>query len=349
MSEQQEIIDLLVAMGSDPSKIKVEHDDFGEKILAQCPMHYDSNPSFMIRPGSQVFNCFSCGSGPEVPLAGRSGVISLYRKHIKHTTGKTISVKDAIKFVSKYVSLPNTKGKKKLKKKLHREVEIPVLPESYLSAFFPSKKHYRYMKDRGFTKKTLDDNQIGYDAIRKRVVFPIRNGMGELVSFTGRLTLSKERIDAINAERLKAGKKPVPRYYIYYNANKRFLLMNEEYVSDYSEDLIVVESPMDYLALRQCGYDNVCAIFGSHVSEYQFEKMKHFSRIILALDNDAAGVSGTEKFIKMTQGKTKVFVPDYDENDTDFDQMPADRVRHLIENAPQVAGPQRKRIPTIDY
>ncbi len=56
------IYKLLEALGC--TQFSEKEDTHGPKILCTCPMHEDSNPSFMIRPEApNPFNCFSCEGG----------------------------------------------------------------------------------------------------------------------------------------------------------------------------------------------------------------------------------------------------------------------------------------------
>lgn len=348
MSRTDELVHLLSAMGCD--KIKVDSDAFGEKILCCCPMHRDTNPSFMLRPDTFVFNCFSCGSGHELPDGRnpRSGLINLYRKHMIEQTGKCPSVKDSVHFVSKYVTLPNQKPRRR--KKAGDAYNLRPVPESYLAAYCPSEHHYKYMLRRGFSQVTLDQNEIGFDRIKKRVVFPIRDSEGQLVTFVGRSILPKDKIDTINKKREAEGLKPHPRYLIYYKAPRRFLLGFAQYLDDHDE-IIVVESMMDALALRQLGYDNVFSILGSHVSDYQWSLIKDKSVIYAFLDNDSAGADGVISLVKRAKNEPdspKILIPQYEEDDSDFDEADPDRVHELVLTALSYDAMTKKTIPYVD-
>ena len=351
MSKLDQCMNLLRAMGS--THLEVKHDSYGEKIIGTCPMHEDSNPSFMLRPESEVYSCFACGSGHELKTRDgrtynpKTGLVNLYKKHIIETTGKQPHTREAVKFVSKYVDLD--KKRKKIKQKFDK-YDLAPLPESHLGAFFPATGHYDYMKSRGFNKSFCDEHEIGFDRHRKRVVFPIRDANDDLVAFNGRSLLSKEKIDSINKKRQAEDKGPYPRYRIYNKAPRRFLLGNSVYTTRNKDSVIVVEASMDYLALRKYGYENVVCIYGSHVSNYQWSLIKHFKSIYAFFDNDSAGADGAIKLIKEAKKNPdgpRILLPQYNEDDKDFDEMTKARAVELVETAKTYDSLTKKRIPKM--
>ena len=69
------------------------------------------------------------------------------------------------------------------------------------------------------------------------------------------------------------------------------------YPFDYETDhLIICEGPLDAITLKLHGFNATCTV-GSSISTIQMQMLKEFTgRIILAYDNDEAGVRGLEKF-----------------------------------------------------
>lgn len=345
--ETEQLVALLESMGC--TKFKIPEDGYGEKILCTCPMHHDTNPSFMLRPGSHVYNCFACGSGPDIkgfaPVT--AGLPSLMMKHYLHAYNKKITFKKARSLVEKVVSPQFLKRKRRKKAKDFNEYSLETIPNNYLDAYYPSQVAIDYMKTRGFTEETCRRFKIGYDRIRKRVVIPVYDEMGRLVTFSGRITGSKKEIDAKNKQREAAGRKPIPRYLIYYKAPRRFLMLNAEQALSSYDEIIVVESAMDYLALRQMGIDDVVCIFGSHLTDYQWSLIEHCKKIYAFLDNDPAGASGIEAILKRTQKTNNiVYIPDYKPEDGDFDEMSKDRFLELYHGAIPVSR-FKKTIPLI--
>ena len=61
--------------------------------------------------------------------------------------------------------------------------------------------------------------------------------------------------------------------------------------------VVIVESPLDCLYLHSLGYP-AAALFGSTMSEPQRRLiLQCFERVVLALDNDLAGINGTKRIV----------------------------------------------------
>jgi DNA primase len=65
-----------------------------------------------------------------------------------------------------------------------------------------------------------------------------------------------------------------------------------------TDQLLLVESPLDVLYLDSMGFPAV-ASFGANVSDQQLHLLvEHCESVILALDNDPAGIEGTKKALQ---------------------------------------------------
>lgn len=73
--------------------------------------------------------------------------------------------------------------------------------------------------------------------------------------------------------------------------------------------VILVESPLDVARIRSAGIWNACASYGANVSEKQQSLLAALGLpIILALDNDAAGINATDDLLKKMRGmRIKIF------------------------------------------
>lgn len=247
--------------------------------------------------------------------------------------------------VVKHVDVPYAK-----RRKVRRSADlyaVKQIPEEHLSAYFPSQKAVWYMRKRGFSRKTVERFNVGYDMYKNRVIIPIRDGRDKLVAFIGRTTLHKDQLRLKDERRAAAGKDPFPRYMIYDNVPRRFLMLNQSFAEKGGDAVIVVESSMDYLMLRQWGYDNVVCILGSHASNWQWSLLSKFKRIYAFLDNDAAGASGVQGLIKNAeQTDIVIHVPNYEEADGDVDEMTHSRFKFLLETSTPVSR-WVKKIPLL--
>lgn len=174
---------------------------------------------------------------------------------------------------------------------------------------FNGKTGYEYWQERGFDKKFCDENCLGFygkpnkikliDILRKtfgnypyaewgvvnkyghfplqeRMIIPIRDRSGKIVSFIGRTVVGSEckYLPLINNKFFEKSS----MLFMYHIAKKY-------------DDIILCEGQMDALSLHMAGYPNAIALGGCRVYP---EQLKYLSdkNLILALDNDRAGAKG---------------------------------------------------------
>ncbi len=123
-----------------------------------------------------------------------------------------------------------------------------------------------------------------YDAFRNRLMFPIRDNLGEVVGFGGR-TLSDDKV----MKYYNSSESPV--------YNKGGILFNLDRAKRHireSEEVILVEGYMDCLALDQAGFQNVVANLGTALTPNHVKiLLKTAKRVIVIYDTDKAGKAAT--------------------------------------------------------
>lgn len=152
----------------------------------------------------------------------------------------------------------------------------------------------------GFSEEVLREYEVGFDRGRKRIIFPIRNHLGELVAMSGRTV-----------------KDAWPRYKIYkeelsevvggYSFDKKAVLWgldkfyNSRMYNDRNIDMpvVVCEGFKAALWVIQSGYPFTVAILGSYLSKEQEALLSRVAnRVVLFLDNDDAGRKATHKIME---------------------------------------------------
>ena len=165
---------------------------------------------------------------------------------------------------------------KKLVKKEKKKPKIKVLSEKILDGFIDGE--CKIFTDDGIDYETQKFYGVKYDPLDNRVVFPIRDYDGNLVSIKGR-TLKKDFVE-----------RGIPKYLYYYNIIGALFLFN--YYEHYfdildSEYLIIVESEKSCLQLHGMGIYNVVATSKKRISEEQAQEINDLGKkIVLAYDND---------------------------------------------------------------
>ena len=128
----------------------------------------------------------------------------------------------------------------------------------------------------------LSENERGrrYDRFRNRVIFPIKDGMGRVVGFAGRV-LDDSLPKYLNT----------PETELFRKAELLYGLDRARPAIRKSGEAIVVEGYMDVIALHQTGFGNAVAALGAALTEPQAEQLARLDakRVYLAFDADEAG------------------------------------------------------------
>ena len=180
------------------------------------------------------------------------------------------------------------------------EAEGPINPPLKF-AFKHLDTRHPYLKDRGLKETTIDVFGLGHHAgkgiMHNRVVIPIHNEHGELIAYAGRTPGDPPKGE---------GKYNFPP-----NFHKSLVLFNLHRAREHAtEGLIVVEGFFTVFEFYQRGRKNAVALMGSSMSKEQerliVETVGSKGRVLLALDNDAAGRKGSEDAVNRL--RSQVFV-----------------------------------------
>lgn len=243
-----------------------------------CPFHGDINPSMRINLSDGTYFCFGCGA---------SGTALDFVKSAENIDDLQAAIRVEQIMRSDQIKKLNVKFRKKRRKNLRREL---IKAEDYYYGLKKidwaeelteeQKQIYKYMHDRGFTRKDLNVAQCRENySIAYPFIFPILdNGTFKgWVARTNRKQVEKKR-----------------KYLYNEGFSKRTTLCGE-----YEKNCIpvVCEGYMDYLTFRTKGRNkNTVALLGWHISDEQTKKLKEkgITTVISALDNDPSGEKGTE-------------------------------------------------------
>lgn len=190
---------------------------------------------------------------------------------------------------------------KKLVKKEKKRPKIKILSEKILDGFVDGE--VKIFTDDGIDYETQKFYGVKYDPLDNRVVFPIRDHDGNLVSVKGR---------TLEVDFVKEG---IPKYMYYYNFDGRLFLYNyfEHYWDILCEEyLIILEGEKSCQKLHQMGIYNSVAICKKSMSIEQATEINNLQKkYIIALDNDVtleeiksecSKLKGEVYYIKDTNG-----------------------------------------------
>jgi len=192
------------------------------------------------------------------------------------------------------------------------------------------------LRKQGFLKSTLRHFEVGFDAARCRITYPIRNIYGELVGISGRTVIDEEPRYKIYKRELQEVT-GIPEDYTLERIKKATMWhahISYPHLYNSRDPIVVTEGFKAAMWLWQCGIDNVVALIGSSMSQLQANLLTHCGEVFLFLDNNEAGILGTAKAGSLTTG-TMTYVAKY----PDLREQPDDLDKYEIRTALKLAEP----------
>jgi hypothetical protein len=180
---------------------------------------------------------------------------------------------------------------------------------------------------RGFDREECEYLGVGFYSgkgqMSGRIVFPIHNEEGQLVSYAGR------SIDPNCAHD--------ERWRFYAGFWRGAELWNLHRVE--GETVVVCESFWGVLACIRAGILNAVALMGNHATDQQLVKLCRFSHIVTLLDGDKWGEEGTKDLIVrlVNAGAKRIDVRALP-HDAQPDELPVDDLFSLLSDLEQGSG-----------
>ena len=294
------------------------------QYMGLCPFHDDHNPSLSVNTDKNVFKCFGCGKSGTIIDA-----VSLFDnlttgEAIRKLQGKQQKIND------KPFHLPTGKREDeenqadddlifeipKTEELVPSEVEVKPLNLNEVINFYHKKLYenhnsIEYLKSRCITtpellqrfkigfadgsllniigenqRKELTEagiiNQYGYEAFNNCLIFPIFDDNENTIGIYGRNIDDGAKVKHL------------------YLKGKHKGAFNRKTSKIYDE-IILTESIIDCLSLIELGFQNVQSIYGVNgfTDEHlQILKDDRVKTIIIAFDNDSAGITASETIKK---------------------------------------------------
>lgn len=287
----------------------------GKYFSGRCPFHNEKTPSFTVTPDKGIFYCYGCHKGGDIfTFIQEIEKISFAEalKHLADKAGVSLDMQD----------LGKSGEKSELKAIMD---DATKYYEIGLRTYEPA---VNYLLDRGMTKQTMVSFRIGYakkgwsglydflkkknysdemilatglciqgkgnglyDRFRERIMFPIADGQGTIVAFTGRVLPGTEE-----------SQRPVGKYInspetALYHKSKVLFAYDRAKTSIHQQGFaVIVEGQMDCVMSHQAGITNVVAISGTAATDDHMIQLKRFTQnIALCLDSDRAGLTAALK------------------------------------------------------
>ncbi len=270
------------------------------RLLGLCPFHNEKTPSFHVHQDRGFFYCFGCqAKGDMFDFVMRAQGIDFYEA--LQQLGQRVGVE---------VTPPTAKDKKK--RDLYEVNQLAL--EFFRSQLTGPPREY--LLGRQLTDTSIDTFELGYapdswdaflkyalhkgisshdllaagliresegrvyDYFRNRIIFPIRDYLGRVVGFSGRV-LDDGQPKYLNTAETDVFKKAEILYGLHL---AKTAIRN-------AQDCLVVEGYMDVIALHQTGFDTAVAALGASLTTEQAQQLSRLDiqRLFLAFDADEAG------------------------------------------------------------
>jgi len=302
----------------------------GKEIFFSCPFeghaHGDLNPSASMQQGTTKVHCFGCGfNGNALTFLAEYENISPLKasRHIREWLG------DAFRepYGSFAAEIASYFGPKHTVERARNQglskVELSKRHVEWREYWFPDKAttepQYTYLFERGFTWQTLDEWNIGWDEVSRRITIPWFDSDGTLIGFKGRAL--DDEIGNGNARYKVLGGSEFG--FDTFDMSMMFFGMNK--LRDSDESLIIVEGELNTIALDQAGIEHRLGISGKHISKAQAYILNKMDRDLILWFDD---VNDTQKAADKLIRCNKVFkIPEHDKDPAD--SIP-DEIRDLL-------------------
>ncbi len=279
----------------------------GREYVGLCPFHKERTPSFYVDPEKGVYHCFGCGA---------SGNAITFLSEIEGITRA-----EAIKRLAEMFNLELDEVKVKpqgRRDNLYRL--LSTAKQFYKSNLLKNREVVEYLKGRGLTPESLAGWEIGYspdshslirfliregfstreiqesgvayvrngdlrDMMSGRVVFPIYDTAGRVVSFGGR-SLDGRQPKYLNGRDTTVFRKSSVLYGLH-RAKRKARERGHFYL---------VEGYFDVILMHQYGYDTAVAPLGTSFTEEHARLLYRFApKVFIVPDNDEAGRRAARK------------------------------------------------------
>lgn len=289
----------------------------GNQVLALCPYHEDSNPSFSMQKGTTLFKCWSCqekGDAIKLIMDFENVKFPDAITKLAGFVGYNESDEAQMEYLrNKWLRHHDQHEEQGIKlKRSERLIQLNWWAKFFFESNFKPSVAYEYLYSRGFTEEDARKFCLGYydpnakfieeainqgysreeltiagfysefdgksyERFKGRLIFPIYNANNEVVAFSGR-ALTTEQQPKYTAT-------PNSEYY-----KKGLYLYGLQHVDPWSS-IVLVEGNLDCIRLRRHGI-NAVAQLGTALTTEQCSLLSTLSNengIVLLYDGDDAG------------------------------------------------------------
>ncbi len=337
----------------------------GSQFKALCPFHTEKSPSFTITPSRQYYHCFGCQKGGNAisfvcdyenlpftdavrKLASRAGIHIIEEASdpnadkSRKTRGKLLDIhREATAFFHELLMKdPAAAHARDYMKSRGFGSEMaagwsigwmPENPKVFLNWAKSRKFSGRELADSGLAKQKEDNNPKAglFVRFQDRLMFPIRNEIGDVIAFSGRqLRENKNSGKYINSPETAIFKKS--RVFFGLDRAKKPILKEKT--------ALLCEGQIDAICCHELGIEHAIATCGTACTREHAKLLKRYTNnVLICYDADTAGLAAAEKAYRelVPEGLAVrvVEMPAGDDPDTFLKAHGEDAFRKLLANA----------------
>lgn len=295
----------------------------GMLYKANCPFHNEKTPSFTVNPVRQSFKCFGCQKGgsalgfvmeyenlpfPEAvrKLAARAGLVieeevsNPQADRARRQRGRLLDLhrEAAAFFHEQLLTAPDAQHARDYLKNrgFGREMAerwtvgwMPEKPQRFLEWAKSRKFSGRELVDSGISSLRDPDRPSGglFVRFRDRLMFPIRNEMGDVIAFSGR----QLREDPNSGKYINS-----PETAIFRKSNVLFALDRAKKPILKEKSALLCEGQIDVIACHEAGFEHAIASQGTAFTQQHAHLLRRYTtNVLLCYDGDKAGIAASER------------------------------------------------------
>jgi DNA primase len=294
----------------------------GKNFVGLCPFHNEKSPSFNVNPAGQYYKCFGCNEG------GNAIDFVIKRDRVQFIDAlRTLAQAAGIELRG---SGQSREGRDERQVMLDAHVAAVSFYQSKLQDPQVGAVAREYLEQRGFNAETIEKFRVGvapdgwdwllqhpamrkfpapllaqagllkvrekgggfYDTFRNRLMFPIRNDVGQTVAFGGRIMPGA---DPKIAKYLNSPESPLfSKGKVLYGLD-----MARQRIVE-TGTVAIVEGYTDVMMAHQFGVSNVVAVLGTGLTDQHMKLLRRFAnKIVLLFDADAAGDKAADRVVQL--------------------------------------------------
>ena len=279
----------------------------GKEFIGLSPFTTEKTPSFTVSDEKGFYHCFSSGEHGNIfdflmktqsikfgeavrQLSSQAGMqpyrFSKFDEEKEKRYQFYINIlKDFSDYHHETLLKNNSNSMDYLKKRgISRETII-----EFKIGYVPDKSDYYDQLLKKYGEKEIFDTGLFYknekynkyiNRFHSRVIFPIKNIIGDVIGFGGRIIKEKKTAKYINS----------PETEFYKKGRHVFNLDKAKSATNKEQEVIIVEGYMDVITIYSSGIKNVVSNSGIALTENQIRIIwKFFSNPIVCLDGDLSG------------------------------------------------------------